>query len=122
MEKGVFMLCFIFHQFRTNLLDMPHQIWRKISDFGIYCSVLDWGRGLVGLGRPYIKLKFCPFAIYSCVMEKGVFMLCFIFHQFRTNLLDMPQLIWRKISQILEFIALSYGGGDWWVGEALYQI
>ena len=49
MEKGVFMLYFILHQFRTNLLDMPHQILEEnLTDFGIYCSVLEWGRGLVG--------------------------------------------------------------------------
>ena len=28
----------------------------------------DWGGGG---GRPYIKYKLCPFAIYSCVMENG---------------------------------------------------
>ena len=54
-----------------------------------------------GLERPYIKFKLCPFTIYSCVMEKGVFMLYFIFHQFLINLLDMPHRIWRDISQIM---------------------
>ena len=78
------------------------------------------GEGIGGLGRPYIKFELCPYANYSCIMEKRVFVLYFIFHQFRTNLLDMPHRIWRKISEILEFIALSWNGGrDWWVGEAL---
>ena len=55
----------------------------------------------VGFGRPQIKCKLCPFTIYSCVMEKGVFMLYFIFHLFRINFLDMPHWILRKISQIM---------------------
>ena len=79
-----------------------HVTWVHIVKFGIYCSVLEWGGGeMGGLGRPYIKFKLFLFAIYSCVMEKGVFILFFIFHQFRINLLDMPHRIWRKISQIM---------------------
>ena len=101
MEKGVFVLYFIFHQFRNNLLDMPHRIWRKISQIWNLLLCLGMGEGIDGLGRPYIKFELCPFAIYSCVMEKGVFMLYFIFHQFHTNLQDMPHRIWRKISQIV---------------------
>ena len=42
-----------------------------------------------GGGGAYIKFKVCPFAIYSCVMEKGVSMLYFIFHPFGINLLDI---------------------------------
>ena len=55
--------------------------------------------GWVG-GGPISYLN-CPFAIYSCVMLKGVFMLYFISHQFRINLPDMPHRILRKISQIM---------------------
>ena len=51
------------------------------------------GRPIGGLGRPYIKFELCPFANYSGIMEKGVFVLYFIFHQFHTNLLDMPHRI-----------------------------
>ena len=71
-----------------------HRFWNLLLCLGI-------GEGIGGLGEPYIKFELCPFVIYSCVMEKGVFMLYFIFHQFRTKLLDMPHRIWRKISQIM---------------------
>ena len=102
MEKRVFVLYFIFQQFRTNLLDMPHRIWGKISQILEFIA-LSWnGEGDWWVGEAlYIKFEPCPFAIYSCVMEKGVFVLYYIFHQFRTNLLDMPHRIWRKISQIM---------------------
>ena len=70
------------------------------------------GEGIGGLGRPYIKFELCPFANYSCFMGKGVFVLYFIFHQFRTNLLDMPNRIWRKISDFLIYCSvLEWGRG-----------
>ena len=74
-----------------------------IVSFGIYCSVLEWGRGgggWVEWGGLISNLN-CPFTIYCCAMEKGVFMLYFIFHQFCINFLDMPHRIWKKISQIM---------------------
>ena len=80
MEKGAFVLYFIFHQFRTNLLDMPHWTWRKISQIWNLMLCLGMGEGIGRLGRPYIKFELCPFAIYSCVMERGVYVSCFIFH------------------------------------------
>ena len=99
--SGVMEKMNIFHQFCTNLLDMPHWIWRKILQILEFIA-LSWnGGGIGGLRRPHIKFELCPFAIYSCIMEKGVYMLYFIFHQFRTNLLDMPYRIWRKILEIM---------------------
>ena len=32
-----------------------------------------------GLGRPYIKFELCPFAMYSCVMEKKDILVTFQF-------------------------------------------
>ena len=71
-----------------------HRFWNLLLCLGM-------GEGIGRLERPYIKFELCPFAIYSCVMEKGVYVLYFIFHQFRTNVLDMPHQIWRKISHIM---------------------
>ena len=80
--------------YRTCLIgfgEKSHRFWNLLLCLGMR-------EGIGGLGRPYIKFELCPFAIYSCIKEKGVFVLYFIFHQFRTNLLDMPHWIWRKIS------------------------
>ena len=63
----------------------------------VMCTILYYA----GFGRPYIKFELNPFAIYSCVLEKAIFMLYSMFHQDRTNVLDMPHRIWRKISQIM---------------------
>ena len=63
---------------------------------------LSWNRGGDWwVWEALYQTELCPFANYSCVMEKGVFVLYFIFHQFRTNLLDMPHRIWRKTPQIM---------------------
>ena len=125
MQKGVLHGMFVFHQFlfikQTYLNGLRGYLHRScnlvhIVSFGIYCSVLEWGGGggarrMGGLGRPYIKFKLCPFAIYSCVMEIGVFKLFFIIHQFRVNLQDMPHRIWRKISHIMKPSAYCQGFG-----------
>ena len=71
-----------------------HRFWNLLLCLGM-------GEGIGRLGRPYIKFELRPFAIYSSVIEKEVYVLYFIFHQFCTNLLDMPHWIWSKIQQIM---------------------
>ena len=96
-KKGY--LCYV--SFFTNFALI---YWTCLIGFGgkshrFWNLLLCLGMGLVGWGRPYIKFELCP--IYSCVMKKGLYVLYFIFHQFHTNLLDMPHRIWRKISKIM---------------------
>ena len=100
-EKGVFMLYFIFTNFALIYWTCLIRFGGKSHRFLNLLLCLGMGEGFGRLGRRYIKFELCPFAIYSCVMEKGVYVLYFIFHQFRTYLLDMPHWIWRKISQIM---------------------
>ena len=45
-----------------------HRFWNLLLCLGM-------GEGTGRLGRPYIKFELCLFAIYSCVLEKGVYML-----------------------------------------------
>ena len=55
-----------------------------------------------GLGRPYIKFELSPICDLQLRHgKKRVFLSHFIFHQFRTNQLEMPHWIWRKISQVM---------------------
>ena len=114
MQKGVLNGMFVLHQFlfykKTCIPQRTLRIFSQIMLPSAYCQFWNlllclgivWGGRMGGLGRPYIKFKLCPFAIYSCVMENGLFMLYLIFYQFGINLLDMPHQIWRKILQIMQ--------------------
>ena len=55
----------------------------------------------VGLGRPKINLELCRFVMYSYVKEKRGIRVFTSIHLFRTNFMDMPHRIWRKISNAL---------------------
>ena len=71
-----------------------------IVSLGIYCSVLEWERGLVGWGGLISNLNSVCLRFTAASWKKGYscfIYIYFIFHQFRTNLLDMPHRIWRKI-------------------------
>ena len=72
-----------------------------IVSLGIYCSVLEWGRGLVGWGGLISNLTLSVCDLQLRHEKRGIrvinIYIYFIFHQFHTNLLDMPHRIWRKI-------------------------
>ena len=71
MEKGIFVYISFFTNFAliywTCLIGFggkSHRFWNLLLCLGM-------GEGIGRLGRPYIKFELCPFAIYSCIMEKG---------------------------------------------------
>ena len=88
--KGSLMVC-CFPPISPHYTDMPQWTLRIFSQIMLpsgYCQFwklllsLGMGEGIGGLGRPYMKFELCPFAIYSCVMEKGVCVLYLIFTNF----------------------------------------
>ena len=72
------------HTYLNGLLGYFHRSCNlvQIVNFLIYCSVFECGCVCVGGGGGLISNLNCPFAIYSCVMEKGYS--CYI--SFFTNL------------------------------------
>ena len=110
LQRGVFMFYFIFHQFLFIS-------WIYLIRFGGYFHGSCNQTHTVSFQIYCCLGKLCLFVIYSCVMEKAVFMLYFIFHQFHfkhwTYLHGFGGKFHRSCNlahtvRVLEFIAVSH--------------
>ena len=117
-QKGALMVCSFSTNFSLLNRHTSTDFEDILTDHVTWCLLavlefiaLTWNGGGGGErmgGRPYIKFKLCPFAIYSCVKEKGYS--CYI--SFFTNFEDIftDHVTWCLLA-VLEFIALTWNGG-----------
>ena len=116
-QNGSLMVCLLYTNFsfnkQTHLNGLRGYFQRScnlvhIVSLGIYCSVLEWGGGREGgliSNLNSVRLRFT-----AASWKKGVFMLCFIFHRFCINSLDMPHWITGKFHRSYN---LAHTVSDW---------